>query len=154
MYLLVLGVIVSLSCICVYFVSFILTGYLSHYNLFCVVDWIFSYFIICFVSLGCSNVSETKVWYGKRFELVKLMFVLNYIVAKCRNMSWVHVLFNKNFVNCCETEGIIILQLYPFCLYSIKCNGEIRLLYGWFLVVKALCYKPEGRGCDTRWGDF
>jgi hypothetical protein len=22
------------------------------------------------------------------------------------------------------------------------------------VVVKALCYKPEGRGFDTRWGDF
>jgi hypothetical protein len=22
------------------------------------------------------------------------------------------------------------------------------------IVVKALCYKPEGRGLDTRWGDF
>jgi hypothetical protein len=22
------------------------------------------------------------------------------------------------------------------------------------LVVKALCYKPEGRGFDTRWGEF
>jgi hypothetical protein len=22
------------------------------------------------------------------------------------------------------------------------------------IVVKALCYKPEGRGFDTRWGDF
>jgi hypothetical protein len=22
------------------------------------------------------------------------------------------------------------------------------------LVVKALCYKPEGRGFETRWGDF
>jgi transposase-like protein len=23
-----------------------------------------------------------------------------------------------------------------------------------YVVVKALCYKPEGRGFDTRWGDF
>jgi hypothetical protein len=22
------------------------------------------------------------------------------------------------------------------------------------VVVQALCYKPEGRGFDTRWGDF
>jgi hypothetical protein len=22
------------------------------------------------------------------------------------------------------------------------------------IVVKALCYKPEGRGFDTRWGEF
>jgi hypothetical protein len=22
------------------------------------------------------------------------------------------------------------------------------------VVVKALCYKPEGRGFDTRWGEF
>jgi hypothetical protein len=22
------------------------------------------------------------------------------------------------------------------------------------VVIKALCYKPEGRGFDTRWGDF
>jgi hypothetical protein len=22
------------------------------------------------------------------------------------------------------------------------------------VVVKALCYKPEGRGLDSRWGDF
>jgi hypothetical protein len=26
-------------------------------------------------------------------------------------MSWVQKLFNKNFVNCCETEGIIIYSL-------------------------------------------
>jgi hypothetical protein len=37
--------------------------------------------------------------------------------------------------------------------------GLLELDYNKFgargsVVVKALCYKPEGRGFDTRWGDF
>jgi hypothetical protein len=33
-----------------------------------------------------------------------------------------------------------------FELHIIGARGSV--------VVKALCYKPEGRGFDTRWGDF
>jgi hypothetical protein len=33
-----------------------------------------------------------------------------------------------------------------FCLLVLVYNGSV--------VVKALCYKPEGRGFDSRWGEF
>jgi hypothetical protein len=35
---------------------------------------------------------------------------------------------------------------YHFCYIYFWARGSI--------VVKALCYKPEGRGFDTRWGEF
>jgi hypothetical protein len=37
----------------------------------------------------------------------------------------------------------------PDFAYEIRTYGERC-----GVVVKALCYKPEGRGFDTRWGDF
>jgi hypothetical protein len=48
---------------------------------------------------------------------------LNYRV---RNMSWVQKLFNKNFVNCCETEGIII--------YSQNISANFRSQKKYFIL--------------------
>jgi hypothetical protein len=42
-------------------------------------------------------------------------------------------------------KQIIIITIYYYVLY-IWPRGSV--------VVKALYYKPEGRGFDTRWGDF
>jgi hypothetical protein len=39
----------------------------------------------------------------------------------------------------------------PGCLFvAYSCQGGAR----GSIVVKALCYKPEGRGFDSRWGEF
>jgi hypothetical protein len=88
----------------VYFVSFLLTGFLSYYNLFYVVDWIFSYFIICFVSLGCSSVrAETCREY--RSYLIKTLS----IVAKQKVL-----LFTVN-TRTVENSTKLVLKL---CVFS------------------------------------
>jgi hypothetical protein len=43
-------------------------------------------------------------------------------------------------------EPILSLMLTPHSLTLVMLLGSV--------VVKALCYEPEGRGFDTRWGNF
>jgi hypothetical protein len=45
-------------------------------------------------------------------------------------------------------------KLSPSLLYNLKVEATESFKMLVFIVVKALCYKPEGRGFDTRWVDF
>jgi hypothetical protein len=55
-----------------------------------------------------------------------------YLKAKIPSVQWILQLKN--------------MQLSAFMSSSLGARGSV--------MVKALCYKPEDRGFDTRWGDF
>jgi hypothetical protein len=47
------------------------------------------------------------------------------------------------------TDRLTDLTHFTFCVQTMACQQELHEI-----VFKALCYKPEGRGFDTRWGEF
>jgi hypothetical protein len=62
---------------------------------------------------------------------------------------------NSNSVSTYNSRPSSDLQTRRFPLRLNPQEREILTKYYLLrIVVKALCYKPEGRGFDTRWGDF
>jgi protein gp37 len=57
----------------------------------------------------------------------------------------------------CEIGNMIILSPTTHSYrqeMNIKNNVQVYTKQWGGVVVKALCYKPEGRGFDTWWGEF
>jgi hypothetical protein len=57
----------------------------------------------------------------------------------------------------CEAASIRLSVQTLYILNNVKCDADLMLCSNGArgsVVVKALCYKPEGRGYDTRWGEF
>jgi hypothetical protein len=87
------------------------------------------------------------------FQTVEFIFRHLYSLAKTRRL---HCLWKlKSLFACSQEPAISLLSCATSCHYSLL-KSILTSLWGarGRVVVKALCYKPEGRGFETRWSEW
>jgi hypothetical protein len=109
-------------------------------------------------SLYSSQQEQNRDW-NSRLSDMEHSASANY-ATECY-LVWVFVL---SFSALCR-QGICVQKILfkniftvPYIIFQLIRNlirGYIQILgESGSVMVKALCYKPEGRGFDTRWGEF
>jgi hypothetical protein len=98
----------------------------------------------CFHRCICWH-SNVKFWY-----LIKYVYhSFNTSSVSCSVLSRSHLKTKKTESSLGDVVfsiGIANFTIYKCNRFFIGARGSV--------VVEALCYKPEGRGIDTRWGEF